>query len=118
MTKIVPLLVCGGSGTRLWPASRASRPKQFLPLFGSLSTFQETVRRVSGEEFSRPVVVTNRDHRFLVADQLKAVGVEADVVLEPEGRDSGPAILAGAMVASRRDGEGAVVLALAADHMV
>jgi mannose-1-phosphate guanylyltransferase/mannose-6-phosphate isomerase len=63
-------------------------------------------------------VVTNREHRFLVADQLKAVGVEADVVLEPEGRDSGPAILAGTLVAARREGEGALVLALAADHMV
>ena len=72
MAKIVPLIVCGGSGTRLWPASRASRPKQFLPLFGPLSTFQETLRRVSDAgTFGKPVVVTNRDHRFLVGDNSK-----------------------------------------------
>jgi mannose-1-phosphate guanylyltransferase/mannose-6-phosphate isomerase len=119
MSHIVPLIVCGGSGTRLWPASRASRPKQFLPLFGPLSTFQETIKRVGDPAiFGRPVIVTNRDHRFLVADQLKAVGAEADVVLEPEGRDSGPAILAGTRFAANRDGADAIVLALAADHMV
>src|SRR6185436_4474064 len=108
MTMVVPLIVCGGSGTRLWPASRASRPKQFLPLFGPLSTFQETIERVSGAAvFGRPVIVTNRDHRFLVADQLKAIGHEADIVLEPEARDSGPAILAGTRFIAQRDGSDA-----------
>lgn len=118
-TQIVPLIVCGGSGTRLWPASRASRPKQFLPLFGDLSTFQETMRRVSGAElFGRPVIVTNQDHRFLVADQLLSIGVEADIVLEPEARDSGPAIAAGAAFIAARDGAKTPVLTLAADHRV
>jgi mannose-1-phosphate guanylyltransferase/mannose-6-phosphate isomerase len=116
---IVPLIVCGGSGTRLWPASRASRPKQFLPLFGDLSTFQETIRRVSKKElFGRPVIVTNQDHRFLVADQLLSIGVEADIVLEPEARDSGPAIAAGTAFIEKRDGKNTPVLALAADHKV
>lgn len=116
---IVPLILCGGSGTRLWPASRGSRPKQFLPLFGPLSTFQETVRRVSDPtRFGRPVVVTNVDHRFLVADQLAEIGVAADVLLEPEARDSGPAFAAGAAFIAGRDGEDAYVLALAADHKV
>src|SRR5580765_4015804 len=104
-TQIVPLIVCGGSGTRLWPASRASRPKQFLPLFGDMSTFQETMRRVSGTDlFGRPVIVTNQDHRFLVADQLLSIGLEADILLEPEARDSGPAIAAGTAFIAARDG--------------
>ncbi|MDT3377443.1 mannose-1-phosphate guanylyltransferase/mannose-6-phosphate isomerase [Labrys neptuniae] len=116
---IRPLIMCGGSGTRLWPASRSNRPKQFLPLFGALSTFQETLRRVADAGlFGRPVIVTNKDHRFLVSDQLEALGIEADVLLEPEARDSGPAILAGARHIADQDGETALVLALAADHMV
>lgn len=116
---ITPLIVCGGSGTRLWPASRASRPKQFLLLFGQLSTFQETILRVADPGlFGKPVVVTSERHRFLVADQLEEMGVEADVILEPEPRDSGPAILAGALYAAERDGADAVVLSLAADHMI
>jgi mannose-1-phosphate guanylyltransferase/mannose-6-phosphate isomerase len=116
---ITPLIICGGSGTRLWPASRGSRPKQFLPLLGTLSTFQETVQRVSDPIlFASPVIVTNRDHRFLVADQLKELGVDADVVLEPEGRDSGPAILAGTQFIAEKRGADPAVLVLAADHMV
>ena len=74
--------MCGGAGTRLWPASRENRPKQFLPLFGTLSTFQETVRRVADPAlFARPIVVTNGQYRFLVAEQLAAIGAEADVLL-------------------------------------
>ncbi len=116
---IVPLIVCGGSGTRLWPASRASRPKQFLPLFGDLSTFQETVRRVSDPSlFGRPVIVTNQDHRFLVADQLLSIGIEADILLEPEARDSGPAIAAGTAYIASRNGADTPILSLAADHRV
>lgn len=115
---IVPLIMCGGAGTRLWPASRANRPKQFLPLFGPASTFQETVRRVSDPaRFGRPIVITNGQYRFLVAEQLAAIGVEADILLEPERRDSGPAIAAGAAFARRRDGD-VLVAALAADHVI
>jgi mannose-1-phosphate guanylyltransferase/mannose-6-phosphate isomerase len=115
---IVPLIMCGGAGTRLWPASRENGPKQFLPLFGPHSTFQETLRRVSDPAlFGRPVVVTNALYRFLVAEQLAAIAVEADILLEPIRRDSGPAILAGAAFASRRDGD-AIIVALAADHVV
>ncbi len=110
--------MCGGAGTRLWPASRENRPKQFLPLFGSLSTFQETMRRVSDPAlFARPIVVTNGQYRFLVAEQLAAIGAQADVLLEPIRRDSGPAIVAGATYALRR-GDDPVVVALAADHVV
>jgi mannose-1-phosphate guanylyltransferase / mannose-6-phosphate isomerase len=115
---IIPLIMCGGAGTRLWPASRESWPKQFLSLFGPLSTFQETIRRVSDPTlFGRPIIVTNGRYRFLVADQLASIGAEADILLEPIRRDSGPAIVAGAAYASSRDRD-SVVLALAADHVV
>jgi mannose-1-phosphate guanylyltransferase/mannose-1-phosphate guanylyltransferase/mannose-6-phosphate isomerase len=110
--------MCGGAGTRLWPASRENGPKQFLPLFGQHSTFQETLRRVSDPAlFGRPIVVTNVRYRFLVAEQLAAIAMEADILLEPVRRDSGPAILAGAVFTSRRDGD-AIIVALAADHVV
>ena len=110
--------MCGGAGTRLWPASRENRPKQFLPLFGPLSTFQETIRRVSNPDlFDRPIVVTGGQYRFLVAEQLTAISAQADILLEPMRRDSGPAIAAGAMYAKRRSDD-TIILALAADHVV
>src|ERR1700686_3495036 len=115
---IIPLIMCGGAGTRLWPASRENRPKQFLPLLGRYSMFQETIRRVSNPElFGRPRVVTNGQYRFLVAEQLAAIEAEATILLEPVRRDSGPAIVAGAAFAFADDGN-AVVVALAADHVV
>jgi mannose-1-phosphate guanylyltransferase/mannose-6-phosphate isomerase len=116
--RILPLIMCGGAGTRLWPASREVRPKQFLPLFGARSTFQDTITRVSDPAlFERPIVITNAAYRFMVLEQLAGIGAEADVLLEPMRRDSGPAIAAGAVFAQSRDSE-AVVLALAADHVV
>jgi len=116
--RIVPLIMCGGAGTRLWPASRAVHPKQFLPLFGVRSTFQDTMLRVSDASlFERPIVITNTAYRFMVTEQLAEIGLEADVLLEPMRRDSGPAIAAGAVFAQIRDKD-AVVLALAADHVV
>src|ERR1700680_1811338 len=119
MTKrIIPLIMCGGAGTRLWPASREVRPKQFLPLFGPRSTFQETLLRVSDAGlFERPIIITNAAYRFMVLEQLAEIGIEADILLEPMRRDSGPAIAAGAVFAQTRDND-AVVLALAADHVV
>src|SRR6201996_9467614 len=116
--RIIPLIMCGGAGTRLWPASREVRPKQFLPLFGARSTFQDTLLRVSDSDlFERPIIITNAAYRFMVLEQLAEIALEADVLLEPMRRDSGPAIAAGAAFARTRDGE-AVVLALAADHVV
>jgi mannose-1-phosphate guanylyltransferase/mannose-6-phosphate isomerase len=116
--RIIPLIMCGGAGTRLWPASREVRPKQFLPLFGARSTFQDTLLRVSDAKlFERPIVITNAAYRFMVLEQLAEIGIEADVLLEPVRRDSGPAIAAGAAFAQTRDGQ-AIVLALAADHVV
>ena len=116
---IIPLIMCGGAGTRLWPASRESWPKQFLPLFGPQSTFQDTIVRVSDPAlFGRPIIVTNTRYRFVVAEQLAAIGAEADILLEPVRRDSGPAIIAQrAAYAAARDGD-ATVVALAADHVV
>jgi len=115
---IIPLIMCGGAGTRLWPASREGRPKQFLSLFGAQSTFQDTIHRVSNPAlFARPIVVTNAQYRFMVAEQLAEIGAEADILLEPARRDSGPAIAAGAAYATKRS-ENPIVVALAADHVI
>src|SRR3569833_43093 len=116
--RIVPLIMCGGAGTRLWPAARENRPKQFLSLFGGRSTFQDTLARVGdGTLFDRPIVITNALYRFMVREQLDEIERDADILLEPCRRDSGPAIAAGAAFAASRDLQ-AVVLALAADHVV
>src|SRR5512133_1364442 len=115
---LVPVLMCGGAGPRLWPVSRESMPKQFVPLVGQASTFQQVLGRISEPElFARPIVITNADFRFVVAEQLRECGIEADIVLEPMRRDSGPAVAVSAMLAAERDRE-ALVLVLAADHLV
>src|ERR1700759_2892926 len=104
--RIVPLIMCGGAGTRLWPASREVRPTQFFALFGARSTFQDPILRVSDPSlFERPIIVTNAAYRFMVMEQLAEIGREADVLLEPVRRDSGPAIAAGAVFAEMRDSE-------------
>src|SRR6202158_5307259 len=96
MEKLIhPVILCGGAGTRPWPPPRASRPKQFLKLLGPLSTLQETVKRVATRKiFGKPVIVTNRDYRFLVREQLDEIKRDAEILLEPARRDSGPAIAA------------------------
>src|SRR5436853_2988244 len=114
---LIPVLRCGGAGTRLWPVSRESMPKQFVPLVGDRSTFQQTLERVTDSMFARPIVITNADFRFIVAEQLRELGIEADIVLEPARRDSGPAVAVAAALAARRD-PAATVLVLAADHVV
>ncbi len=115
--KIVPVIMCGGAGTRLWPASRESMPKQFIPLLQDLSSFQATMQRISGVEFGRPVVLATSDVRFIAAEQLQAIGVDADIVLEPKRRGSAAAVAVAACLAARHDPE-AVVLILAADHLI
>lgn len=117
MSLIIPVILCGGSGSRLWPASRDSYPKQFLTLTGERSLFQNTLSRVTGPHFAAPIVVTGSDYRFLVAEQMMELGIIADLILEPMRRDSCAAITAAAEVAARRDPE-AVVLVLAADHAI
>lgn len=113
-----PVIMCGGSGTRLWPASREAFPKQFAPIIGERSTFQETLLRVKDPTlFGKPVVITNKTHRFMVERQMQEVGVECDLLLEPMARDSGPAIIASSLFVAEQD-PSALVLILAADHMV
>ncbi len=115
---IIPVIMCGGAGTRLWPASRESLPKQFIPLFGTLSTFQETLSRVNEPAmFAPPIVITNSDFRSVVLEQARALNMSIDVVLEPVRRDSGPAVTAAAKLAMRQDPK-ATVLVLAADHFI
>jgi mannose-1-phosphate guanylyltransferase/mannose-6-phosphate isomerase len=115
---IIPVIMCGGAGTRLWPLSRESMPKQFVPLVGQGSTFQQVMRRVCDPElFARPIVITHSEFRFVVAEQLRDCAVSADIVLEPARRDSGPAVAVAAALGQQRDPQ-ALVLMLAADHVV
>tara|TARA_R110002167_G_scaffold18451_13_gene69060 strand:- start:1406 stop:3619 length:2214 start_codon:yes stop_codon:yes gene_type:complete len=116
---LFPVIMCGGAGTRLWPASRPSRPKQFLPLTGRRSPFQETVARVAPlvRNGGKLVVVGGLGHRDWIVDQLADLGVDAQVLLEPEGRDSAPAMAAAAVWVSGQDPEG-VVAFLASDHHI
>jgi mannose-1-phosphate guanylyltransferase/mannose-6-phosphate isomerase len=114
---IIPVLLAGGAGTRLWPVSRDALPKQFLPLVGDRSTYQETLLRVLDPMFAPPIVITGPNFHFFARRQAEEVGVEAMVVIEPLRRDSGPAIAAATAVARQRDPD-AVVLALAADHII
>jgi len=114
---IIPILLAGGAGTRLWPVSRDSYPKQFLPLVGERSTYQETLLRVTGPMFAPPIVITGPNFHFFARRQAEEVGVDATIVIEPLRRDSGPAIAAATAVAKSRDAD-AVVLALAADHII
>ena len=114
---IIPVLLAGGAGTRLWPVSRDAYPKQFLPLVGERSTYQETLLRVQDPMFAAPIVITGPNFHFFARRQAEDVGVEAAVVIEPARRNSGPAIAAATAIARQRDAQ-AVVLALAADHII
>jgi len=115
---MIPVIMCGGAGTRLWPLSRESMPKQFVPLVEEQSTFRQVIDRINNAElFERPIIVTSSDFRFIVAEQLRQAGVEADIVLEPMRRDSAMAVAVAAELARRRDPQ-ALLLVLAADHIV
>jgi len=114
-----PVILCGGAGTRLWPASRPDRPKPFLDLTGPLSLFQLAVRRVLPlvKDGGRLLVVGGEGHAPLIAEQLAALGAEATVLLEPEGRDSGPAVAAATAWVEAQDPDGRVMI-LASDHHI
>ncbi|WP_238123703.1 MULTISPECIES: mannose-1-phosphate guanylyltransferase/mannose-6-phosphate isomerase [unclassified Xanthobacter] len=117
-SEIVPIIMAGGSGTRLWPMSRETMPKQFIEILDDgLSTFQATLLRIRDPRFGAPIVVTNHEFRFVVAEQMQAIGIAGDIVLEPERRDSAAAVAVGALLAQRRDAD-AVCVSLAADHAV
>jgi mannose-1-phosphate guanylyltransferase/mannose-6-phosphate isomerase len=115
---IIPIILSGGAGSRLWPLSRAARPKQFLKFGSEYTLFQNTVLRCKGAIFDpRPIVVSGESQRFLVAEDLLEIGSAADIVLEPMRRDSCAAIAAGCLVALKRSPD-AMVLVLSADHII
>ncbi len=115
---ITPVLLCGGSGTRLWPLSRKSYPKQFTRLTGDTSLFQASAQRLAGPGFAAPLIVTNSDFRFVVTEQLAEAGVDPGAILiEPEGRNTAPAVLAAALHLAAADPE-AVMLVAPSDHVI
>jgi mannose-1-phosphate guanylyltransferase/mannose-6-phosphate isomerase len=115
---ITPILLCGGSGTRLWPLSRQSYPKQFASILGGNTLFQDSAQRLTGDAFHSPLVITASDFRFIVTEQLQTVGISpGPILIEPEGRNTGPAILAAALHVSKTDPEGLMLVA-PSDHVV
>ena len=122
MSMIVPVVLSGGSGTRLWPLSRELYPKQLLPLVGKDTMLQATLNRLQGlGGLAEPIVVCNEEHRFLVAEQVRQIGVEpAAILLEPAGRNTAPAVAlaAAAALQDRKQGDDPVLLVLPADHVI
>ena len=115
---LIPIILSGGSGTRLWPLSRKMYPKQFLPLLHDETMLQKTLQRLAGIEHDAPIVVCNDEHRFIVAEQARAIGVdELSIVLEPAGRNTAPAIAVAALHALTQ-ADDPLVLVLAADHEI
>jgi mannose-1-phosphate guanylyltransferase/mannose-6-phosphate isomerase len=117
--KIIPVILSGGSGTRLWPLSRKQYPKQYLPLVGDNTMLQETILRLNGlDDLSDPIIVCNADHRFLVAEQCQQINItNPTILLEPIGRNTAPAIAA-ASLQSLKTSDDAVLLVLSADHVI
>lgn len=115
---ITPILLCGGSGTRLWPLSRKSYPKQFSALMGAESLFQATARRLSGPAYAAPIIITASDFRFIVTEQLAEIGIDPGAILiEPEGRNTAPAVLAAALYAQKTNPD-ALLLVAPSDHVI
>ena len=113
-----PVVLAGGSGSRLWPKSRAALPKQFLRLTSNLTMLQDTVARLEGTQAEQPIVICNDSHRFLVAEQLRQQNIDhGGILLEPMGRNTAPAIALAALHASL-NGEDPTLLVLAADHLI
>ena len=118
---ITPIIMAGGTGSRLWPLSRELYPKQFLTVTGEQSMLQQTVARLSGIEHSPSVLICNEEHRFIAAEQMRLAGYEhAGIILEPVGRNTAPAIALAALQAvnNAADGEDPILLVLAADHII
>jgi mannose-1-phosphate guanylyltransferase / mannose-6-phosphate isomerase len=114
---IVPAILCGGSGSRLWPVSRREFAKQHVPILGGTSPFQRTLSRLAGARFARPIVISSAASQFLVADQAAEVEAAIEAALEPQPRDTLAAVIAAALLAARRDPE-AVVLVVPSDHLI
>jgi len=117
---IQPVVLSGGSGTRLWPLSREKYPKQLLPLIGEDSLLQATVRRVegiTGAQLAAPMVVCNEEYRFVIAEQMRLMGKDGPIVLEPVGRNTAPALTLAAL-AAMRDGADPILLVMPADHVI
>ena len=115
---LLPVVLSGGSGTRLWPISREKYPKQLLPLVGDLSMLQATVGRLDGiPDLLEPLVVCNEEHRFVVSEQVRLLGKQATVILEPLGRNTAPALTLAALWA-RRGGSDPVLIVMPADHVI
>jgi mannose-1-phosphate guanylyltransferase/mannose-6-phosphate isomerase len=116
---LIPVVLSGGSGTRLWPLSRELYPKQLLPLLGAHTMLQDTMLRLAGLNAEAPLVVCNEAHRFLVAEQLRVLGTAAQgILLEPEGRNTAPAIALAALAAVAAGKGEALLLVLPADHVI
>lgn len=116
---IHPVILCGGSGTRLWPLSRQSYPKQFSALVGGESLYQATLRRLGGSGFAAPTILTNAEFRFIATEQLSALGHRrARILIEPVGRNTAPAILCAAMDLAATAGEEAMMLVAPSDHVI
>jgi len=118
MSEVLPFILCGGAGTRLWPLSREAFPKQFHNIVGRETLFQQTCRRLGGDLFNPISVLSNRQHGFLIDDQLQEIGVQvARIVLEPVSRNTAPAACIAALIAQRADPEALVLLA-PSDHVI
>ncbi|WP_171208114.1 MULTISPECIES: mannose-1-phosphate guanylyltransferase/mannose-6-phosphate isomerase [unclassified Ruegeria] len=121
MNKVYPVILCGGSGTRLWPLSRKSYPKQFVPLIGETSLLQDCADRLQGPTetpYAKPLILTNEAFRFVVPEQLAAVGIDpGPVLIEPDGRNTAPAVLAAALHLAASDPDGVMIVA-PSDHVV
>ena len=116
---MIPVIMAGGSGTRLWPLSRTAFPKQFLSLGYDETMLQQTVSRLDGLKTADPIIITNESHRFLVAEQLRQMDQDASILLEPVGRNTAPAIALAAFEAIKNAGDEApILLVLAADHVI
>lgn len=117
--KLVPIILCGGSGTRLWPLSRKKYPKQFLPLLSDNTMLQETIVRLKQiQNVENPIIITNDEHRFLVAEQCKNIGLnDPEIILEPIAKNTAPAIAAGALHAKFKF-DNCNLLILPADHYI
>ncbi|WP_095506997.1 mannose-1-phosphate guanylyltransferase/mannose-6-phosphate isomerase [Paraferrimonas sedimenticola] len=112
-----PVVLAGGNGTRLWPLSRSAFPKQLLPLMGEQTMLQQTLNRLQGLNCAHPLIICNQAHRFIVAEQLRANDKKARILLEPQGKNTAPAVALAALMAMEQDPE-AHILVLAADHLV